>query len=185
MRSKLDHRRHDHVRLAALLVALDSGLRRGEICGLNVSDFRDHEGCPVLHVATLKRRGRVKRLVPLPPADAAVLKKFVRLEHGPAPTQEAPLFRTTGQRFPFRVCRLTPKAVAYNLARLLKAAGICKRLTAHSFRHGYATRLLQSGADLKTVQVLLGHASLSSTEVYLHSDFQRQVEAVRRAVDGE
>lgn len=185
MRAKLDHRRREHIRLAAFLVALEAGLRRGEICALNVSDLRDHEGCPVLHVSTLKRRGRVKRMVPLAPDDAALLNKYVRQEHGPEPDPEAPLFRTTGQRFPFRVTRITPKAVAHCLARLFKAAGIHRRLTPHSFRHGFATRLLQCGTDLKTLQVLMGHASLSSTEVYLHSSFERQVSAVRRLHDAD
>ncbi|MBI5487419.1 MAG: tyrosine-type recombinase/integrase [Deltaproteobacteria bacterium] len=185
MLARLDLRRTDDNRVAAILAALAAGLRRGEVCGLNVADFRKHEDQPVLHVETLKRRDqRVKRLVPLSPTQAATIAKYIRLEHGSDPEGSSPLFRTSGTRYPFRKDRLTARAVEYNIRRLRKRAGIERRLTAHSFRHGFATRLLQTGADLRTVQALLGHASIASTQVYLHSAFGRQVEAVRRLGDG-
>jgi site-specific recombinase XerD len=112
--------------------------------------------------------------------DAEVLAKYVRQEHGTMPDPKAPLFRTSGLHYPFHVGPLTAKALDYNLRLVLKRAGIKKRLTAHSFRHGFASGLLRAGANLKTVGDLLGHASLSSTERYLHTTFERKVEAVRR-----
>jgi site-specific recombinase XerD len=185
MKAQLDRRRPDDVRTLVVLICLAYGLRRGEVCGLNVADFRTHEGHPVLHVETLKQRDRrVKRLVPIAAEDAAILQKYVRQEHGTTPAATDPLILTAGARFPFRVGRLTARTIEYQLRRLRTAAGITKRLTAHSFRHGFATQLIQSGADLRTVQDLMGHASIASTQVYLHSTFGRGVEAIRRMGSG-
>lgn len=126
-----------------------------------------------------------KRLVPITaPEDLDLLSKYVRQEHGPAPSPEAPLFRTLGKHYPFQIGPMTAKAIDYNLRQALQRAGITKRLTPHSFRHGFASGLLRSGADLKTVAELLGHASLSSTQAYLHTTFERKVEAVRRLGSG-
>jgi site-specific recombinase XerD len=182
MKAQLDARKKEDVRILALLVALAAGLRAGEVRGLNVEDFKHHDGQPVLHVLTLKRRGKVvKRLVPLTTADAATLAKYVGQQHAKQTDAKAPLFTTSAKHYPFLEQRLTSKAITYHLRRLREQAGIDRRLTAHSFRHGFATSLLHAGADVRSVQELLGHASLASTEVYLHSSFARQVEAVARA----
>src|SRR5262245_61317074 len=94
LRGRLDLRRRDHVRVAAVLVSLGVGLRRGEVCELNVADFRTHQDRPVLHVKTLKRRGETKRLVPLCKDDAAVIAKYIEQQHGRAADPSAPLFVT-------------------------------------------------------------------------------------------
>lgn len=177
MRAVLDGRKRADVRAAAILAALAAGLRRGEVCALNVVDFREHDGVPVLHVETLKRRKRVKRLVPLKPDAAAVIAKYLR---GEKRSVAEPLFTTAGTRYPFTRERLTARAVAVLVKSLLKRSGINRRLTAHSFRHGFATRLVETGADVRVVQELLGHASLSSTQRYLHTTFARTAEAVAR-----
>lgn len=184
LRAPLDLRRRDHVRVTALLVALGVGLRRGEVCALNVGDFRTHESRPVLHVSTLKRRGEMKRLVPLCASDAALVAKYVSQQHGRTPNPTAPLFVTSSLHYPFTTRRLTPKAVAYWITRLRRDARINKRLTPHSLRHGYATGLLRTKTDLKTVQELLGHASVTSTQVYLHSSFDLKVQATERLARG-
>jgi integrase/recombinase XerD len=185
MRSQLDLRRRDHVRVAAVLVALGLGLRRGEVCALNVGDFRAHEGLPVLDVVTLKRNRMTRRLVPIVAHDAALLTKYIEQQHGREPDPTTPLFVTSSAHHPCTTRRLTPKAVAYWVARLRRDAGINKRLTPHSLRHSFATRLLRGGADLRTVQALMGHASVTSTQVYLHTTFAHQVQAIERLASGE
>jgi integrase/recombinase XerC len=183
MRAALDLRKRGDVRLAAMLVVLAHGLRRGELIALRVGDFRLNEDVSVLHTPTLKKRGAAvtKRLVPLSSVeDAALLQRYVKQEHGTQPDAEAPLFQTSDQHWPFRRVAATAKTVSYNLAQLRKRAGISKRLTAHSWRHGFATSLLRSGADVESVRQLLGHAHLGFTQRYVHSDFATQVAAVQR-----
>jgi len=182
MRQCLDRRRRDDVRVLAMLVALALGLRRGEVIGLNVGDLKTVSGVVCLVVRTLKQRGkRRERLIPVTdPEDAALLARYVRWEHGDGPDPESPLFMTSATRHPFRRTRLTEKAVAYRVKQLTDRAGIQKRVTPHSFRHGFGTGLIRSGVDLKTTKELMGHASLASTEAYVHTTFARQVEAVRR-----
>lgn len=108
----------------------------------------------------------------------ALLQRYIRQEHGAEPDPETPLFQTTGQHYPFRKGPLTAKAVAYHIKRLVERARLGRRITPHSFRHGFATSLLRGGADLRTVQELMGHASISSTEKYLHSSMALKVAAV-------
>ena len=177
----LDRRKHADLRLEALLVVLAHGLRKGELCALVVGDVCEMQGASVLHCRTLKQRGDmvVKRVVPIKSQeDVDVIEKFIKTAHGDNPDPTAPLFMTTGERFPFRRGRMTARAVDYHLAVLKRRAGVTKRLTAHSFRHCVATELLQHGADLKTVQALLGHASLSSTERYLHTTLELKITAM-------
>lgn len=179
-----DMRRSRDVRDAALHAALDHGLRRGEACALNLGDVTEHNGHPVLRVRTLKRGGTHVRLVPLGPDAAVIIAKYVDQEHGANLDPNAPLFRTLATRYPFRTSRLTPRAVACAIAVWRRRAGVTRRVTTHSWRHAFATRLIQRGADLRTVQELMGHASVASTQVYLHASFERQVEAIQRACVG-
>lgn len=180
MREGLDMRRRDHVRLGAILAALSSGLRRGEVCGLTVGDLAPIDGVPMLRVRTLKRRKEIMRHVPLLAGDAAIVAKYIGQEHGGKPDPTAPLFRAAGTRHPFAHGPITPKGIACALRVLVREVGQGRRLTPHSFRHGFATALVQTGADLRTVQELLGHANLGSTQRYLHTTTARCIEAVVR-----
>jgi len=180
---RLDRRKREHIRVGALLVALRVGLRRGEIIALRVRDVIEVDGSVCFSVRTLKqRRGkRPLRVVPISDESAArLLRAYMDREFGRNPTPEAALFRTLGKHGECKVGELTPRAVNYWVKRLSQLAGIDKRVSAHSFRHGCATDLLRAGADLRTVQAVLGHASISSTSHYLHTSHERCVEAVRR-----
>ena len=181
MMACLDRRKRDDVRVGALLVVLRLGLRRGEVIGLRVRDVLSLDDGLALSVRTLKQRSRrpKHRVVPVTNPDAAsLLAKYLKQSHAHSDPDE-PLFFTLGRHGPWERTELTPKAIDYWVKRLTARAGIEKRASAHSFRHGCATDLLRGGADLRTVQAILGHATVSSTSHYLHTSRERCAEAVR------
>lgn len=180
MKAVLDLRRKDHVRLRALLAALCCGLRKCEIQRLVVGDFRRIDCGWALTPRTAKqRKGQPQRVVPVADADdIKALARYIEQEHGRCPDPEARLFWTAGTRHPFRKTPISDKYVSYHIARLRQMAGVERRLTSHSFRHGVATRLLRGGADLETVRSILGHASVNSVQHYLHTSTQRCREAM-------
>ncbi len=183
IRAVLDRRRRADVRVEALLVALVHGLRQGEVRGLRVCDFQRHGARWCLRVRSLKQRrgGGAWRIVPLArDADVEVVHKYLRQEHGDEPEPDVPLFRTAATRHPFRKGPITARSIALAVDQMIKRAGITSRITPHSFRHGFATGLLRTGADLRTVQELMGHSSVTSTQTYLHSNFELSAEAVGR-----
>ncbi|MBX3731529.1 MAG: tyrosine-type recombinase/integrase [Verrucomicrobiae bacterium] len=152
------------LRDAALLEAMySSGLRISEACGLQAGDVDLQE-----RVLRVRGKGRRERLIPLGrPAVAAIeaLWKSVGL---PA-SAEAPAFA----RCRDRTQPVTPLEIQKRLKCYLAAAGLDPKLTPHKLRHTFATHLLDRGADLRSVQELLGHARLSSTEVYTHVSTER------------
>jgi integrase/recombinase XerC len=103
-------------------------------------------------------KGRKERIVPI--GHKAMAALTVYLEERGSPSGEEPLFLN------HRGGRLTSRSVERNLKTQLLQAGILKDATPHALRHSFATHLLDSGADLRVIQELLGHASLSTTQKY-------------------
>lgn len=139
-----------------LLMMMAAGLRRAEVLDLRLSDVSAD-----LHQVTVRGKGDKQRLVFLPDEAAAALAEYL-----PARTEGADwLFaNTAGKQVGFT-------SFARLFKRIKRKAGLADRdLTPHRLRHFYASRLLHSAVDVRTVQTLLGHASLSSTEIYLHTD---------------
>ncbi|WP_269541733.1 tyrosine recombinase XerC [Cerasicoccus fimbriatus] len=145
-----------------------AGLRVSELVSLNYGMI-DSTG-----VARVIGKGNKERLCPIGKVALAVLEKF-RREFAPATHRDAPiLVSEKGKRISIRQVQLT-------LKRYLALADLPMDLSPHKLRHSYATHLLNHGADLRVVQELLGHASLSTTQIYTHVGIARLQEAHKRA----
>ena len=139
---------------AILEVLYSGGLRIHELTGLNDDDL-DILG----EVARVRGKGKKERLTPLGAPAIEAVQKYLELRRR---TARGPLFvnRFGG--------RLTMRSVQRMLKKYLLAAGLDPSLTPHKLRHSFATHMLDAGADLRSVQELLGHASLSTTQIYTH-----------------
>ena len=151
---------------AILETFYSTGLRLHELIGLNVEDLDFHaDGLRV------RGKGRKERLCLLGSHAARALQHY-RHEAG---VHEGPLFLSKLRR------RITAQAVADILEKYLRASTIPLRVTPHKLRHSFATHLLDNGADLRSVQELLGHASLATTQIYTHVSTERMKQAYDKA----
>jgi integrase/recombinase XerC len=145
------------------------GLRVSELCALSLGQIDFKQG-----VARVLGKGRKERLCPLGQVASECLRRFLELS-GASTEPDAPaVFTAKGKR-------LKPAQVQRLLKTHLRAAGLPLDMTPHKLRHSFATHLLDHGADLRSVQELLGHASLSTTQVYTHVSVARLKEAHRQA----
>jgi integrase/recombinase XerC len=150
-----------------------TGLRVSELVGLSLPDV-DLPGRQVRTVG----KGRKERIVPFgakaAEALAAWLPARLALLAGRR-TRGEPLFLNA------RGGRLTDRSVRRVLDQALAAADVSRHASPHALRHSFATHLLAAGADLRTIQELLGHASLATTQKYTHLDVERLLEVYRKA----
>ncbi|AOS45909.1 Tyrosine recombinase XerC [Lacunisphaera limnophila] len=152
-----------------LEVIYGGGLRVSEAVGLNHGDVDFGQGS-----ARVLGKGRKERICPLGDAAMAVLRKF-RDMHAPAAGRADPVLLSD------RRGRMTPGAVQKLVKRYLALADLPMDITPHKLRHSYATHLLNAGADLRSVQELLGHASLTTTQIYTHTSVARLKEIHAKA----
>ena len=139
-----------------------SGLRLAELATLDVAcldDVRNGE------VRVLGKRNK-PRLVPVGSQARLALDAWVRRRHELALHDETALF--VGKRGR----RISPRVIEEQLGRLAVAQGLPMHVHPHMLRHSFASHVLQSSGDLRAVQEMLGHASIASTQVYTHLDFQ-------------
>ena len=161
---------------AILLTLLTTGLRKAEICSLKVRDLKTYRNQAVVDV--IGKGNRFRRL-PLKGETLLSIQEYLKTsKNGSDP--DHPLFRTLGKHGPYEQAGLTPKAVDCLIKSAAKKALIRKRIHPHVMRHTFATTLLDKGVDLKTVQDLMGHSHIRTTERYLHSTDDRKVEAIGR-----
>ncbi len=137
------------------------GIRVSELVGLNYGDIDWSSG-----VATVMGKGSKQRKCPLGEVGLMCLKKF-RDEFAVDISREAPIVLNN------RKGRLSVRQVQLILKKYLALAELPMDITPHKIRHSYATHLLNEGANLRIVKELLGHVSLSTTQIYTHVDFKR------------
>jgi site-specific recombinase XerD len=158
---------------AILETLYGTGLRVSELCGLRVGDVDTED----LLLRIVMGKGRKDRNVPLTPAAARAIEAYLLLGRGKllgrAPRKE--LF--VGERG----ARLHRAVVNKLILPWAKKAGIRKHVTCHTFRHSVATHLLRNRADIRHIQVLLGHASLKTTERYTRVEIADLKRVVARA----
>ena len=140
--------------LTMLLLGYSAGLRVSEIANLEVSDIDSDR----MIIKVRQGKGRKDRIVPLSPVLLAIARQHWLNER---PRR----FMFPGQDPKRPISTSTIQKVMHNAG---KAAGIKKRVTSHTLRHTFATHHLEAGTDLRTLQLLMGHASLRTTSLYLH-----------------
>ncbi|MBI3838210.1 MAG: tyrosine recombinase XerC [Planctomycetia bacterium] len=145
---------------AILEVLYSAGLRVSELAGLNASDLDLAGG-----TLRVRGKGRRERIAPIGSFAVRALKQWLaarRLSPREKSGPEAPVFVNKFGR------RLTTRSVGRLLEKHLEATGLDRRTTPHTLRHSFATHLLDRGADIRSVQELLGHKSLVTTQIYTH-----------------
>jgi integrase/recombinase XerC len=158
---------------AVLETLYSAGVRVSELTGLDVNDL-DLDG----GTAVVRGKGKRERLALL--GEAAV--KAVRLWLAVRPAVAARSRRPPAALFLNRNgTRLTSRSVGRLLEKHLRAAGLDPRTSPHTLRHSFATHLLDAGADIRSVQELLGHRSLSTTQIYTHVSTQRLRDSYHQA----
>jgi integrase/recombinase XerC len=158
--------------LAILELFYSSGLRLSELTGLNLLDLD-----LLSDQVKVRGKGRKERLVPVGTRASRVLRHYLAerepLARLPGADRQAMFVGRRGRR-------LTPRTVQRIVHRALDAVG-GDGLKTHSLRHTFATHLLDAGADLRAVQELLGHASLSTTQIYTHTSVERLKKVYQQA----
>jgi len=144
---------------AMLELLYATGLRVSELINLKQSQVNFNQG-----VLRIVGKGDRERLIPLGEEAQRWMRDFID-----GPRMEILLERQTDYLFPTRRGdRMTRQAFWHIIKRYAQKAGIDKKLSPHSLRHAFATHLLNRGADLRVVQLLLGHSDLSTTQIYTH-----------------
>jgi len=177
---------------ALLEILFSTGLRVSEVCKLNRDSFNLDKG-----EFSIRGKGEKIRVVFLSETAKLALKTylskrkdiepalFVRIPKG-KPSQVVDSIRTnTGKAQQVRIAelRLTPRSVQRIIKKCAIRAGIAKKVTPHTLRHSFATDLLISGADIRSVQAMLGHSSITTTQIYTHIT-DKQLKEVHKSFHG-
>lgn len=148
---------------ALLEVMYSAGLRVAELVGLNVDSW-DRYG----NVLRVFGKGKKERIAPVGKFAAAALERWLEVREPAdiADAQQAMFLNRFGTR-------LTTRSVGRMIEKYLKETGLSRLTSPHTLRHTFATHLLDGGADLRSVQEMLGHKSLTTTQIYTHVSTQR------------
>ncbi len=158
---------------AMLEVLFSTGVRVSELVDLNFSEV-DFEG----QVIRVRGKGKKQRAAPIGTTAIAAIRRYLELRRADARSasfdQEALFVNKHGQR-------LSTRSVRRKLDKYLAEAGLDPTISPHTLRHSFATHMLNNGADLRSVQELLGHQSLSTTQIYTHLTTPRLKQAYDEA----
>lgn len=160
--------------LLILELLYGSGLRLSELQGLNLADL--DEGS---RQARVRGKGKKERLVPVTPRAFQALNRY-RLRRGEAAAESSPSDRQA-VLLNARGGRLSGRSIQRAVRDLLAQAAADQGISVHSLRHSFATHLLDAGADLMAVKELLGHESLSTTQIYTHTSAERLKKVYKQA----
>lgn len=145
---------------AIVELLFSSGLRVSELVGIDLGNL-NYETKEILVLG----KGSKYRIVPVGQKALDKISDYIKVRDEFQPSENALFLNKYGKR-------LTTRAVEQNLDKLSVKAGVQTHLNPHKLRHSFATELLQGGADLRSVQEMLGHASLAATQIYTHLDFE-------------
>ncbi len=160
---------HDPLRDRAVLETLYStGIRASELVGIDQQDINRQE-----RLVRIRGKGRKERIVPIGQTALDAIDRYGAAKQAAA--GEPALFTGPSGK------RLTVRSVQRILGNYRKKLGLSTKASPHTLRHSYATHLLESGADLRAIQELLGHASLSTTQRYTHLNLDSLMAAYDKA----
>jgi integrase/recombinase XerC len=151
---------------ALLELAYSSGLRLAELAGLDVA-----RADLVTGEVRVLGKGSKERIVPVGKAAREALAAWLHKRTELVGEDQSALFVGRGGR------RLSPRAIEYRFEAWSAKQGLARHVHPHMLRHSFASHVLQSSGDLRAVQEMLGHASIASTQVYTHLDFQALAKA--------
>ena len=157
--------------VAILETIYSCGLRVSELCGLQAMDVDWNEA-----ILRVRGKGKKERLIPIGAPALEAIRSYWKA-NGRQPAGDFPVFSLEEDA----AQTIYPRLVQLNLKKYLALAGLDPKLTPHKLRHSYATHLLDAGADLRSVQELLGHAHLVTTQVYTHITTERLKQAYEKA----
>jgi len=155
---------------AIMELLYSSGLRLAELVGLDLGDIVASEG-----TVRVLGKGRKERIVPVGRFALTAVHEWQRQRANIADVEQQALF--VGHRG----ARISPRTVQAMVKRRAVAAGLPKKVYPHLFRHTFATHMLESSRDLRGVQEMLGHADISTTQIYTHLDFQHLAQIYDKA----
>jgi integrase/recombinase XerC len=158
--------------LAILELFYSTGIRLSELSGMNLDDLD-----LLSDQAKVRGKGRKERIVPVGSRAVLALRRYLRLREEVAARRDADRRAVFVNR---RGKRLAPRSIQRVVHRMFDAVG-GDGLRVHSLRHTFATHMVDAGADLRAVQELLGHASLSTTQVYTHTSVERLKKVYQQA----
>ena len=161
--------------LAMLELFYSSGLRLSELAGLNVMDLDFNQA-----LVKVRGKGRKERIVPIGGPARKALQEYLAKTSEARKKADADVFKNP-LFLNARGARITGRSIARIVDEATKKSGIGRKISPHSLRHTFATHLLNAGADLRSIQELLGHESLSTTQKYTAVNITRMMEIYDKA----